>query len=325
MNLAPSQDQQAVAAMANEFLEQELPIARLRELAEDRDGPALDEHTWKRCAGLGWLALGLSEEAGGSGFGLPEEVMLFRELGRHLAPGPFLSSVIGARVAAAAGASELVNAIVSGERQVGIEVGDIAVNVRQADLILVIDTDAGELFTLKSVDPIDGIDPGSRFAQVRKGAAVARAVDPHLLSRARVLVAAEQLGIIEAVRDMSASYAQTRVQFGKPIGAFQAVKHRCADMAIAAYATIGELFQAALLVEAGTEDAAFHAANAYVLATDGAKVSTADNIQNHGGIGFTWEQDSHLFLKRALLLEHILGEQRKVYDTILAPKRHEFT
>jgi alkylation response protein AidB-like acyl-CoA dehydrogenase len=325
MNLAPSQDQQAVAAMANEFLGQELPIARLRELAQERNGPALDEHTWKRCAGLGWLALGLSEEAGGSGFGLPEEVMLFRELGRHLAPGPFLSSVIGARVAAAAGASELVNAIVSGERQVGIEVGDIAVNVRQADLILVIDTDAGELFTLKSVDPIDGIDPGSRFAQVRKGAAVARAVDPHLLSRARVLVAAEQLGIIEAVRDMSASYAQTRVQFGKPIGAFQAVKHRCADMAIAAYATIGELFQAALLVEAGTEDAAFHAANAYVLATNGAKVSTADNIQNHGGIGFTWEQDSHLFLKRALLLEHILGEQRKVYDTILAPKRHEFT
>jgi alkylation response protein AidB-like acyl-CoA dehydrogenase len=325
MNLAPSQDQQAVAAMANEFLGQELPIARLRELAQERNGPALDEHTWKRCAGLGWLALGLSEGAGGSGFGLPEEVMLFRELGRHLAPGPFLSSVIGARVAAAAGASELVNAIVSGERQVGIEVGDIAVNVRQADLILVIDTDAGELFTLKSVDPIDGIDPGSRFAQVRKGAAVARAVDPHLLSRARVLVAAEQLGIIEAVRDMSASYAQTRVQFGKPIGAFQAVKHRCADMAIAAYATIGELFQAALLVEAGTEDAAFHAANAYVLATNGAKVSTADNIQNHGGIGFTWEQDSHLFLKRALLLEHILGEQRKVYDTILAPKRHEFT
>lgn len=325
MNLAPSQDQQAVAAMANEFLGQELPIARLRELAQERNGPALDEQTWKRCAALGWLALGLSEEAGGSGFGLPEEVMLFRELGRHLAPGPFLASVIGARVAATAGASELVNAIVSGERQVGIEVGDIAVNVRQADLILVIDSDAGELFTLKAVEPIDGIDPGSRFARVVKGAALVRAVDPHLLSRARVLVAAEQLGIIEAVRDMSASYAQTRVQFGKPIGAFQAVKHRCADMAIAAYATIGELFQAALLVEAGSEDAAFHAANAYFLATNGAKVSTADNIQNHGGIGFTWEQDSHLFLKRALLLEHILGEQRKVYDTILAPKRHEFT
>jgi len=144
-------------------------------------------------------------------------------------------------------------------------------------------------------------------------------------NRARVLVAAEQLGIIEAVRDMSAAYAQVRTQFGKPIGSFQAVKHRCADMAVAAYATIGEVFQAALLVDAGTEDAGFHAATAYVLATNGAKVSTADNIQNHGGIGFTWEQDSHLFLKRALLLEHILGEQRRAYDAILAPKRHEFT
>jgi alkylation response protein AidB-like acyl-CoA dehydrogenase len=192
-------------------------------------------------------------------------------------------------------------------------------------LILAMDEGSGELFTLKSVDPMAGIDPGSRLAKVVKGASVARVEERHILNRARVLVAAEQLGIIEAVRDMSAAYAQTRTQFGKPIGAFQAVKHRCADMAVAAYATIGEVFQAALLVEAGTEDATFHAATAYVLATNGAKVSTADNIQNHGGMGFTWEQDSHLFLKRALLLEHILGEQRKAYEAILAPRRHEFT
>lgn len=325
MNLAPSEEQQAIAATAQEFLRQELPISRLRELAADLDGPAIDEQTWTRCAALGWLALGLSEEAGGAGFGLPEEAMLLRELGRHLAPGPFLSSILGARVAAAAGASELARAITSGGRRVGIEVGDLAVNVRPGDLILAMDEGSGELFTLTSVDPIAGIDPGSRLAKVVKGASVARVEERSILNRARVLVAAEQLGIIEAVRDMSAAYAQTRTQFGKPIGAFQAVKHRCADMAVAAYATIGEVFQAALLVEAGTEDATFHAATAYVLATNGAKVSTADNIQNHGGMGFTWEQDSHLFLKRALLLEHILGEQRKAYEAILAPRRHEFT
>jgi alkylation response protein AidB-like acyl-CoA dehydrogenase len=325
MNLAPSEEQQAIASTAHEFLRKELPISRLRQLAADLDGPAIDDATWTRCAGLGWLALGLSEEAGGAGFGLPEEVMLLREFGRHLAPGPFLSSIIGARVAAAAGARELAHAIISGERRVGIEVGDLAVNVRPGDLILAMDEVSGELFTLKSVDPMAGIDPGSRLAKVVKGASVARVEDRNILNRARVLVAAEQLGIIEAVRDMSAAYAQTRTQFGKPIGSFQAVKHRCADMAIAAYATIGEVFQAALLVDAGTEDAAFHAATAYVLATNGAKVSTAENIQNHGGIGFSWEQDSHLFLKRAFLLEHILGEQRKAYDAILAPKRHEFT
>jgi alkylation response protein AidB-like acyl-CoA dehydrogenase len=325
MNLAPSEEQQAVAATAHEFLRKELPISRLRQLAADLEGPAIDEETWTRCAALGWLALGLSEEAGGAGFGLPEEVMLLREFGRHLAPGPFLSSIIGARVAAAAGASELARTITSGKRRVGIEVGDLAVNVRPGDLILAMDEGSGELFTLTSVDPMAGIDPGSRLAKVVKGASVARVEERSILNRARVLVAAEQLGIIEAVRDMSAAYAQTRTQFGKPIGAFQAVKHRCADMAVAAYATIGEVFQAALLVEAGTEDATFHAATAYVLATHGAKVSTADNIQNHGGMGFTWEQDSHLFLKRALLLEHILGEQRKAYDAILAPRRHEFT
>jgi alkylation response protein AidB-like acyl-CoA dehydrogenase len=325
MNLAPSEEQQLIAATAHEFLGKELSISRLRKLAKDVDGAAIDDETWIRCAGLGWLALGLSEEAGGAGFGLPEEVMLFREFGRHLTPGPFLSSIIGARVAAAAGVRELVRTITSGERRVGIEVGELAVNVRPGDLILAMDDASGELCRLESVEQVTGIDPGSRFAKVVKGPSVARVENPNILNRARVLVAAEQLGIIEAVRDMSSAYAQTRTQFGKPIGSFQAVKHRCADMAIAAYATIGEVFQAALLVDTGTEDAAFHAATAYVLATNGAKVSTAENIQNHGGIGFTWEQDSHLFLKRAYLLEHILGEQRKAYEAILGPKRHEFT
>jgi alkylation response protein AidB-like acyl-CoA dehydrogenase len=324
MNLAPSEEQQIIAATAHEFLGNELAISRVRALAKNVNDPAIDDENWKRCADMGWLALSLSENAGGVGFGLPEEVMLFREFGRHLAPGPFLSSILGARVAAAAGAVDLTRAITSGERRVGIEAGDLAVNVHLGDLILVIDAVSGELFELDSVEPIAGIDPGSRFAKVSKGASVARVEDPNILNRARVLVAAELLGIIEAVRDMSAAYAQIRVQFGKQIGAFQAVKHRCADMAIAAYATTGEVFQAALLVDAGTPDAAFHAATAYVLATNGAKVSTADNIQNHGGIGFTWEQDSHLFLKRAFLLEHVLGEQRKAHDAILAPVRHEF-
>jgi alkylation response protein AidB-like acyl-CoA dehydrogenase len=123
---------------------------------------------------------------------------------------------------------------------------------------------------------------------------------------------------------MSAGYARTRFQFGKPIGAFQAVKHRCADMAIAAYATTGQIFQAALLVDARTEDAAFHAAAAYLLAVAGAKESTAANIQNHGGIGFTWEHDAHLFLKRAFALEHVLGGPRGACDAVLAPARHEF-
>jgi alkylation response protein AidB-like acyl-CoA dehydrogenase len=329
MNLAPSADQLAIAAVADDFLATELPISRRRELAADVGGPAIDDRTWARCASLGWLALGLPDEVGGVevggvGLGLPEEVMLFRECGRHLAPGPFLSSALGARVAASAGAEEVAAAIASGERRVGLAVGELAVDVRPGDLVLVLDGGAAELFEVESAERVAGIDPGTRFARIVTGSPVARIEQPSILDRARVLVAAQQLGIIEAVRDMSAAYARTRTQFDRPIGTFQAVKHRCADMAVAAHAAIGEVFQAALLVDAGTTDAAFHAATAYVLATNGAKASAADNIQNHGGIGFTWEQDSHLYLKRAFLLEHVLGEQRAAYETVLTPERHEF-
>ncbi|MCW2623809.1 acyl-CoA dehydrogenase family protein [Mycobacterium sp.] len=325
MNLQPSDDQLAVAATANDFLINELPMSRVRELADDAAGAAIDDQTWGRCAELGWLGLSLPEGAGGVGLGLPEEVMLFRELGRHLTPGPFLPSTLAAHVAAVAGADALASAIASGKRRVGIAVDDLAVNVRTGDLLLVIDANSGELFELHSIQQVAGIDPGSRFARVAKGASVARVEDAHVLDRARVLAAAEQLGIIEAVRDISAEYARTRIQFGQPIGAFQAVKHRCADMAIAAYAAIGEVFQAALLVDDRTPDAAFHAATAYLLTAQLARASTAANIQNHGGIGFTWEHGAHLFLKRAFLLEHLLGGPRRTCDAVMTPARHEFS
>lgn len=324
MNLEPSEAQSSIAASAADFLARELPITRVRELAEDPAADAIDEKTWRRCADLGWLALGLPEDDGGIGLGLPEETLLLRELGRHLAPGPFRSTILGGHVAALAGDRGLVRTIAAGGCRVGLSLGAVAIDARPGDLVLVLGTGDADLREIGEVRPVPGVDPGTRFATITADRSVASVRSPALMSRARVLAAAEQLGIIEAVRDMSAAYARTRVQFGKPIGSFQAVKHRCADMAIAAYSIIGEVFQAALLVEAGTPDAAFHAATAYVLATRGAKASTADNIQNHGGIGFTWEQDSHLFLKRALLLEHLLGSQREAYRTILDPLDHDF-
>jgi alkylation response protein AidB-like acyl-CoA dehydrogenase len=123
---------------------------------------------------------------------------------------------------------------------------------------------------------------------------------------------------------MSASYAQIREQFGKPIGSFQAVKHRCADMAIIAYAIQSQLFMASVRLDAGLPDASFHSAAAHVLAVNGAKQSTADNIQNHGGIGITAEHNAHLYLKRAFLLEHILGSRQESFAALMAPARHEF-
>jgi alkylation response protein AidB-like acyl-CoA dehydrogenase len=323
MNLEPSTEQLEIAASARAFLSKELPIARLRELGES-ETDAIDDATWRRCADLGWLALGLPEEQGGVGLGLPDEVMLFRELGRHLAPGPFRSGVLAARVAGDAGQDDLAGEIASGERRVGMEVDGLGIDVRAGDLMLRIDATSAELLEVAEVSPVRGVDPGVRFGRVTPAASMARVESSTAMDRARVLVAAELLGIIEAVRDMSSAYAQTRTQFDKPIGTFQAVKHRCADMAVAAYATTAELHQAALLVEAGADDASFHAAAAFVLACDGARTSADDNVQNHGGIGFTWEQDSHLYLKRAFLLERLLGPRREAYRTLLEPERHAF-
>lgn len=324
MNLAPSDEQASIAATAADFLAKELPIARIRELGADSAAAAVDDATWQCCADMGWLGLALSEDNGGVGLGLPEEALLFRELGRHLAPGPFRSSVLGARVAALAGNCQLAQSISSGAVRVGMQVGDLALDARPGDLLLTLEQAQGRLEEVRGTVPVAGVDPGVRFGRAQTGTVVAAVADPYLMSRARVLAAAELVGIIEAVRDMSAAYARTRIQFDKPIGTFQAVKHRCADMAIAAYACVAQTFHAALRVEAATADAAFHAAAAYVLAVNGAKQSTTDNIQNHGGIGFTWEQESHLYLKRAFLLERLLGPQRAAYSTVLAPARHEF-
>jgi alkylation response protein AidB-like acyl-CoA dehydrogenase len=333
MNLDPSAEQSAIAAAASDFLAKELPESRRRELAGVENDPAIDDVTWGRCAVMGWLGLGLPEAVGGVGLGVPEEAMLFREFGRHLTPGPFLASVLGAHVAVAASQADLAQQINAGDLRVGLVAGGLGavgnhspliVDGRRGDLALTLTGDGASMAAIETVDSVPGIDPGARLCHGLLGPVIAEAAGGQYLDRARVLLAAQQLGIVEAVRDLSADYARTRTQFGTPIGAFQAVKHRCANMAVAAYSTVGEVFQAALLVEAAAPDAAFHAANAYVLATMAATSSTTDTIQNHGGIGFTWEHQAHLFLKRAFLLERLLGPQRDTYAAILTPHRHEF-
>jgi alkylation response protein AidB-like acyl-CoA dehydrogenase len=102
-------------------------------------------------------------------------------------------------------------------------------------------------------------------------------------------------------------YAEARVQFGQPIGAYQAVKHSCADMAIRAEAAASELFFAALAFEGARTDAAFQVSAAKVVAADAARCNAAANVQIHGGMGFTFEQDAHLYVKRSHVLEHAFG------------------
>jgi alkylation response protein AidB-like acyl-CoA dehydrogenase len=322
MMLAPSAEQRNIAESVTDFLSAEMPMTTVRRLWDDER--SIDDKTWQRCVEMGWLALSVPEESGGVGLGLAEEVMLFREVGRYAAPGPFRSTALAAYLASRAGDADLLAAILSGEQRVGLRVGDLALDAHAGDLLLELDDERPRIYEIDAVTPLVPTDPGVRLAGVVPGKIVAEVAGVDLLSRARVLAAAELLGVIEAVRDMSAEYAQVRQQFDKPIGTHQAVKHRCADMAIGAYAVTAQVFAAAVTVSEAHPDAAFHAAAAHVLASARARKATADNIQNHGGIGYTWEQDAHIYLKRAVTLELSCGSRGATYGCLIAPERHEF-
>ncbi|WP_182377745.1 acyl-CoA dehydrogenase family protein [Nocardioides sp. WS12] len=322
MMLAPSAEQQNIAESVADFLSSEVPMTTVRRLWNEER--SVDDKTWRRSVEMGWFALSVPEEAGGVGLGLGEEVMLFREVGRFATPGPFRATALAAYLASRTGNTEVLAAILSGEQRVGLKVGDQALDAHPGDLLLELDDEHPRIYEIDTCTPLVPTDPGVRLARASVGKVVVEAAGVALLSRARVLAAAELLGVIEATRDMSASYAQVRRQFDKPIGSHQAVKHRCADMAVGAYAVTAQVFAAAVSVSEAHPDAAFHAAAAHVLASARARRATADNVQNHGGIGYTWEQDAHVYLKRALTLELSCGSRQAGYDALIAPERHEF-
>jgi alkylation response protein AidB-like acyl-CoA dehydrogenase len=326
MNLEPSELQRSIADAAADLLGRVMParLAAIREGGPESGAAEIDEVTWAHFAEMGWFKMTLPEGSAGLGLGLAEEVMLFREIGRFLAPGPIAWSALATRVAEGAGNAELASRIAAGEQRVGLAADSIGLDVSDGGLALRLRVDGADLVGVRVVGRRKAVDPCVDLADVEITAELASFSDPLVLARARVLLAAQCLGIIEAVRDQSAEYARTRQQFGRPIGTFQAVKHRCADMVITEASTTGQVFQAALYVEDEHPDAAFHAAIGYLLAVRGAARCATDNIQNHGGIGFSWEHEAHLYLKRALVLENALGPIGNTYEDILVPERHEF-
>lgn len=329
MNVMPTADQQAIADAAAAFLHKELAIDT------GRVERAFDETMWRRCAELGWLALGLDTTHGGIGATLAEETLLHRELGRSLAPGPYAATTIAARVAAAAGDTELTTALINGDIRAGTVTGTTGIDTEPGHLALVIDTTGAHLHHLATVTAHRPLDTCSTIATVTLGDRVATTThghgpDPHLLARARVLTAAHLVGIAEACRDMSATYAATRTQFGKPIGAFQAVKHRCADMVARCETARSLTYMAAVLTNtppngAPHPDAPTYAAAALVLATTAATRNTAANIQNHGGIGFTTELGADRYTTRTHTLTHLFGPPHTLHTHLTTPTPTTFS
>ena len=168
--------------------------------------------------------------------------------------------------------------------------------------------------------PMVGIDLANRWSEMRLDQArvpadtvlgqpgAATPVLESLLRRAAVCASAEMLGAARRCLDMSVDYAKVREQFGQPIGSFQAIRHRCADMLLAVENCHSAVYYAAWALSAGAEDAAVAASICKAYVSEAARQVCGDAIQVHGGIGFTWEYDLHLYFKRAKALEPLFGD-----------------
>jgi alkylation response protein AidB-like acyl-CoA dehydrogenase len=342
MDLMPTPDQEQIGASVRAFLGAELPMEKVRALADDPAGIA---PTWAAAGELGYFGLGLPLERDGAGYGLTEEMVLFEELGRALAPGPWLGTIVAAHALADQGDDRLRAAladVVAGRLRVALVEGldrplaralrDGRLEGRRAPVadaaaaqaFLVVD-ESGAAFVPAgaagvAIEPRASMDPTRPVARVAFGGspAVRLAADPRrILLAATVLSCAEAVGGIQRTVEASVEYAKVRTQVDKPIGSFQAVKHRCADMAARAEAARSATAYATVALRDSAPDAAFQVSVAKVLCAQAYVANSADNVQNHGGMGFTWECDAHLFVKRARSFEATLGSRAAHLDRLV--------
>ncbi|HEX5614708.1 MAG TPA: acyl-CoA dehydrogenase family protein [Acidimicrobiia bacterium] len=341
MDFELSADQVALREAAAALLDGVAGPAEVR--AHTERGDALHQALWAAMAEQGWLGIEAPESAGGLGLGAVEVAVLAEAVGAHIAPAPFVSSVLAVAAAHAAGADDLVARLLDGavaciawsrdqQAVVAIEgaaTGDVAVTgvadptpyAPVADVAVVVARDAGGADGLFAVDlratgrPArePAMDVTRPVGWLRFDATPARRLGGpdavvELVDRGATFVAAELLGSATRVLDLSVEYAKERVQFGRPIGSFQAVKHRCADMLVDVEGMRSTVYWAAWCIGARDRDASIAASSAKSWCSEASKRVMASALQVHGGIGFTWEHDLHFFLKRAQLDQLLFGD-----------------
>ena len=322
MNFDFSDDQQAIKRTAKDFLAARFTAERVRALAE---GGTYDDDAWKEICELGWPGIFVAEEHGGLGLGIVELVILMEELGYALAPLPFLSGVAAGLALELAGSDEQrerwLPGIASGEVRAtaGLATNGearLVPDAAGAELIVLLSRDGARLVEAgdAEVEPVETIDATRRFGRVRADGGEPLPGDAGAaLDRIATALAAELTGVAQRTMEMAVEYARDRKQFGRPIGAYQAVSHRCAQMLLETEGARSASYYAAWTADAETESLPAAASMAKAYASDAAWRVAASSLQVHGGIGFTWEHDLHFFLKRAKtggLLFGSAGEHR---------------
>jgi alkylation response protein AidB-like acyl-CoA dehydrogenase len=337
-------EQRAIKEAAREMLADRYPLAEVRRLAEDERG--FTDEQWNQLSELGWPGIFVSTQLGGQGLGIVELVILQEELGYALAPTPFFSNACAGLVLQAAGDDEQrerwLRPLAAGEKRGTLAVHDedgghsldqislvaedstltgtkIAVaDAATADFLIVGERDRPYLVEAgaegATITPTPGIDPTRKLYSVQlegvlgeplpgKGSELSRALDA-----IPTALAAESTGVAQRAMEMAVEHAKERKQFDRPIGAYQAVSHRCAQMLLEVEGARSTTYYAAWALDSGAEDAALAASVAKSYVNDASRKVCGDAIQVHGGIGFTWEYDLHLYFKRAKALEPLYGD-----------------
>ena len=344
MQFGLSESQQILKDTARKFFAGECPIASVRKAMEGET--AYDAAVWSKLADQGFTGIITPEDFGGMGLGKVELVLLMEEAGYALLPGPFFSTVAlaGPVVDAlgtpaqkkkylggiAAGSARATVAFVeeegswnpaalrltaNGDRLTGTKlfVSDAGV----ADFIIVVARNGVYAVEAKApgmrITPMKGMDLTRKIYSVEFNDTPAEKLAGNgslskAMDAATVALCAEMVGGMQRVLETTVAYAKTRKQFGKPIGIFQAVQHLCADMYLETESSRSAAYYASWALEEHTPDAALAVSVAKMYASDACRTVGNRGIQVHGGMGFTWENDIHLYYRRAKSSETMLGD-----------------
>jgi alkylation response protein AidB-like acyl-CoA dehydrogenase len=324
MDFGLSDDQREIQRTARELLAERARPERVREHAE---AGRLDEDLWRELRELGWPGIAVAEGYGGQGLGLVELSILCEELGRVLAPVPLLPTVLAAAMIERAGSEDQrerwLPGLASGEAPgalgvVSEGVAELVLGAPGAQvLVLVQEGDLCARVCARedvAVEPVDSIDPTRPAGGVSVAPQAGEPLEGDVrggLDRALVAIASELVGVCERALTMTVAYVKERKQFGVPVGSYQAVSHRCAQMLLDTEKARALTAFAAWAADADPQRLGEAAAMAKAAASEAGVEVTASAIQAHGGIGFTWEADVHWLYKRALVDASLLGAAKR--------------
>lgn len=319
MDFELSVEQTALRDAAGELLAGRSPMPVVRAAMERGGSP--DQALWADMVEQGWAGIAMPEPKGGLGLGWVEAALLLEQVGSAVAPAPVLGQLVALDLLAD---TEWAQPLIAGEAvaAAAFRADEPLVYGPAADVALVPHGERLVALDLRGDDhrpePEPAMDltrslgwlPPAALADAPRVEVGGPVELTRLVDVGAVAYSAELLGLAQRAMDMAVAYARERVQFGRPIGSFQAVKHRCADMLVDVEGMRSALYWAAWCVSVAHDDASVAASTAKCWCSDAATRVMASALQVHGGIGFTWEHDLHLFLKRAHLDVVSFGDAR---------------